>query len=144
VAEIFKEVEPLAGKRHVAVTQHRTRKEWAMQIEKMLDERYSSATKVRLVIDNLETHTVASLYEKFEPEEIRRLEEQLDIHHTPKHVRWLNVAEIELSVLKGPRLDRRIPAMASMQTEIVAWERERKNSAREKLQAAHQKNCILL
>ena len=130
VAEIFMEVEPLAGKRHVAVTEHRTRKDWAMQIKQMLDERYSSATKVRLVMDNLNTHNIASLYETFEPKEARRLAERLDIHSTPKHGSWLNMAEIEFSVLKGQCLDRRIPDIATMQTEVAAWERDRNNSAR--------------
>ena len=130
VAEIFMEVEPLAGKRHVAVTEHRTRTEWAMQIKEMLDERYYNATKVRLIMDNLNTHNTASLYEAFEPKEARRLAERLDIHYTPKHGSWLNVAEIELSVLKGQCLDRRIPDMATMQTEVAAWERDRNNSAK--------------
>jgi len=130
VAEIFMEVEPLGGKRHVAITERRTRKDWAMQIKQMLDERYSSAVKVRLVMDNLNTHTIASLYETFEPKEARRLAKRLDIHYTPKHGSWLNMAEIELSVLKGQCLDRRIPDMATMQSEVAAWERSRNNSAK--------------
>jgi hypothetical protein len=101
-----------------------------MQIKQMLDERYSEAIKVRLVMDNLNTHSIASLYETFEPKEARRLAERLDIHHTLKHGSWLNMAEIELSVLKGQCLDRRIPDMATMQTQVVAWERDRNNSAR--------------
>lgn len=107
VAQIFMEVEPLAGKRHVTVTERRTRKDWALQIKQMLDERYPDAIKVRLVMDNLNTHNVASLYETFEPMEARRLAQRLDIHYTPKHGSWLNMAEIELSVLKGQCLDRR-------------------------------------
>ncbi|MBN2469039.1 MAG: IS630 family transposase [Deltaproteobacteria bacterium] len=130
VAKIFMEVEPLAGKRYVAITKHRTRKDWAMQIKEMLDERYSSAVKVRLVMDNLNTHTIASLYETFEPGEARRLAERLDIHYTPKHGSWHNMAEIEISVLKGQCLDRRIPDMATMQSEVAAWERNRNNSAK--------------
>ena len=130
VAEIFMEVEPLAGKRHVAVTERRTRKDWAHQIKQMLDERYPNAVKVRLVMDNLNTHNTASLYEAFEPEEARRLTERLEIHHTPKHGSWLNMAEIELSVLKGQCLDRRIPDMETMQAEVAAWERDRNNSAK--------------
>jgi hypothetical protein len=131
VAEVFMEVEPMAGKRHVAITQHRTRKDWALQIKQMLDERYPEAIKVRLVMDNLNTHNIASLYETFEPIEARRLTERLDIHYTPKHGSWLNMAEIELSVLKGQCLDRRIADMATMQTEVAAWENDRNNSARE-------------
>jgi hypothetical protein len=130
VAEIFMEVEPLAGKRHITVTEHRTRKDWAMQIKQMLDERYSSIIKVRLVMDNLNTHNIASLYETFEPEEARRLAERLDIHYTPKHGSWLNMAEIELSALKGQCLDRRIPDMVTMQAEVAAWERDRNNSVK--------------
>lgn len=130
VAEIFMEVESLAGKRHVAVTERRTRKDWALQIKQMLDERYSDAIKVRLVMDNLNTHGIASLYETFEPKEARRLAECLDIHYTPKHGSWLNMAEIELSVLKGQCLDRRIPDITTMQTHVAAWERDRNNSIR--------------
>ena len=94
VVEIFIEVEPLGGKRHVAITEHRTRKDWALQIKSLLDERYPDAKKVRLVMDNLNTHSIASLYEAFEPQEARRLAERLDIHYTPKHGSWLNMAEI--------------------------------------------------
>ena len=127
VVEIFMEVEPLGGKRHVAITEHRTRKDWAIQIKQMLDERYPEVVKVRLVMDNLNTHNVASLYETFEPKEARRLAERLEIHYTPKHGSWLNVAEIELSVLKGQCLDRCIADMATMQAEVAAWEKERNN-----------------
>jgi len=130
VVEIFMEVEPLAGRRHVAVTERRTRKDWAQQIQQMLDERYPDAVKVRLVMDNLNTHNIASLYETFEPEEARRLAERLDIHHTPKHGSWLNMAEIELSVLKGQCLNRRIADMVTMQAEVAAWERSRNNSSK--------------
>lgn len=127
VAEIFMEVEPLAGRRHVAVTEHRTRKDWALQIKDMLDERYPDAIKVRLIMDNLNTHSIASLYETFDPKEARRLTERLDIHYTPKHGSWLNMAEIELSVLKGQCLDRRIADIKTMQTEVTAWEQGRNN-----------------
>lgn len=130
VAEIFMEVEPLAGRRHVAVTERRTRKDWAEQIKQMLDERYPLAHKVRLVMDNLNTHNIASLYEAFEPKEARRLAERLEIHYTPKHGSWLNMAEIELSALKRQCLDCRIPEMATMQAQVAAWERDRNNSAR--------------
>ncbi len=130
VAEIFMEVEPLAGRRHVEVTERRTRKDWARQIKQMLDERYPDAVKVRLVMDNLNTHNIASLYETFEPQEARRLRERLDIHHTPKHGSWLNMAEIELSELKGQCLNRRIADMKTMHAEVAAWERNRNNSSR--------------
>jgi hypothetical protein len=127
VAEIFMEVEPLAGKRHVAVTERRTRKDWAWQIKEMLDVRYPNAIKVRLIMDNLNTHSTASFYETFAPQEARRLAERLEIHYTPKHGSWLNMAEIELSVLKGQCLNRRIPDMVTMQGEVAAWEKNRNN-----------------
>jgi len=130
VAEIFMEVEPLAGKRHVEVTERRTRKDWAAQIKQMLDERYPNAIKVRLVMDNLNTHNIASLYEAFEPNEARQLAERLEIHYTPKHGSWLNMAEIELSALKGQCLDRRIPDMSIMQAEVAAWEKDRNNNTK--------------
>lgn len=130
VAQIFMEVEPLAGKRHVAITERRTRKDWAQQIKQMLDDRYPEVIKVRLVMDNLNTHNVASLYETFEPCEARRLAERLEIHYTPKHGSWLNMAEIELSVLKGQCLDRRIAEMATMQAEVATWENDRNNMSK--------------
>lgn len=130
VAEIFMEVEPLAGKRHVEVTERRTRKDWARQIKQMLDDRYSGATKLRVVMDNLNTHDIASLYETFEPQEARRLAQRLEFHYTPKHGSWLNMAEIELSVLKGQCLDRRIADMATMRAEVAAWENDRNNSTK--------------
>ncbi len=130
VAEIFMEVEPLAGKRHVVVTERRTKKDWARQIKQMLDERYPNAIKVRLVMDNLNTHGIASLYDTFPPKEARRLAKRLDLHYTPKHGSWLNTAEIELSVLKGQCLERRIADMATMQTEVAAWEKARNNCTR--------------
>ena len=127
VVQIFMEVEPLAGKRHVAITERRTQIDWAYQIKQMLDERYPEAIKVRLVMDNLNTHNIASLYKAFEPEEARRLANRLDIHYTPKHGSWLNIAEIEFSALKGQCLDRRIPDIFSMQAEVAAWKQDRNN-----------------
>lgn len=127
VAEIFLEVEPLAGRRHVAITERRTAKDWAAFIKGMLDERYPQATKVRLVMDNLNTHNAASLYEAFEPEEARRLARRLEIHYTPKHGSWLNVAEIELSALNGQCLNRRTPDVDQMRAEVAAWELDRNN-----------------
>jgi hypothetical protein len=127
VAQLFLEVEPLAGQRHVNVTERRTAQDWALWIKGMLDERYPDAIKVRLVVDNLNIHTPASLYQAFEPQEARRLAERLEFHYTPKHGSWLNVAEIELSVLQRQCLDRRIPDQDTMQSEIAAWEGERNN-----------------
>ena len=127
VAEIFLEVEPLAGRRHVDVTEHRARTDWAWWIKGMLDERYPGARSVRLVMDNLNTHSAASLYETFPPQEARRLAERLEIHYTPKHGSWLNIAEIELSVLNGQCLDRRIPDLEMMRKQVTAWEDDRNN-----------------
>ena len=122
VATLFVEVEALAGRRQVEVTERRTRQDWARFIKAMLDERYPDAIKVRLVVDNnLNTHDLASLYETFPPAEARRLAERLEIHYTPKHGSWLNIAEIELSALNGQCLGRRIPAIATMRREISAW-----------------------
>ncbi len=125
VAQIFLEVEPLGGRRHVSVTEHRAATDWALWIQGMLHDRYPDSVKVRLILDNLNTHTTASLYQAFEPQEARRLAERLEIHHTPKHGSWLNVAEIELSVLQKQCLDRRIPDKDTMQSEIAAWEGDR-------------------
>lgn len=125
--EIFMEVEPLAGKRHVVVTERRTKIDWAQQIKEMLDVRYPDATKVVLVMDNLNTHTTASLYEAFPPVEARRLAERLEIHYTPKHGSWLNMAEIELSVLQAQCLNRRIPDIITLRSEVEAWQTARNN-----------------
>jgi hypothetical protein len=125
VATLFVEVEPLAGRRHVAVTEHRTRQDWAHFIKAMLDERYPDAIKVRLVMDNLNTHDVASLYQTFPPAEAHRLADRLEIHYTPKHGSWLNIAEIELSALNGQCLQRRIPTIEGMRREISAWQQHR-------------------
>ena len=127
VAEIFLEVEPLTGRRRVEVTEHRARTDWAWWIKGMLDERYPDVVCVCLVMDNLNTHSAASLYQTFEPQEARRLVERLEIHYTPKHGSWLNMAEIELSALNGQCLDRRIPDMHTMREHVAAWENDRNN-----------------
>jgi hypothetical protein len=127
VAEIFLEVEPLGGKRHVKITEHRKKVDWAVFIKEMLDTRYPNAEKVVLVMDNLNTHSTSSLYEAFPPQEARRLAQRLEIHYTPKHGSWLNIAEIELSVLKSQCLDRRIPEIEKMKKEISSWETDRNN-----------------
>jgi hypothetical protein len=127
VAEVFLEVEPLTGKRHVGSGEHRTKKDWARWIKGMLEERYPDAIQVRLIMDNLNTHGLASLYEAFPAQQARRLAERIDIHYTPKHGSWLNMAEIELSALNSQCLDRRIPDLITMQTYIAAWEYDRNN-----------------
>jgi len=125
VCNLFMLFEPLGGKRHVSVTERRRKVDWAMQIKELLDVHYRSAAKVTLVMDNLNTHTGASLYEVFEPAEARRLLDRLDIHYTPKHGSWLNMAKIELSVLSQQSLDQRIPDKATLAQEATAWEAER-------------------
>lgn len=130
VAQIFMEAEPLTGRRHVTVTERRTNKDWAKRIKALLDDRYPHARKVRLIMDNLNTHTIGSLYETYPPEEAHRLASRLEIHYTPKHGSWLNIAEIELSALKGQCLDRRICDMEVMREEIRLWEESRNNQAK--------------
>ena len=127
VASIILEVEPLGGKRQVDITEKRTRIDWAHFIKDMLEERYPDAEKVVLVMDNLNTHDLASLYTAFPPETARRLAERLEIHHTPKHGSWLNIAEIELSVLKRQCLAGRIPCIDKMRSEVKAWNKDRNN-----------------
>lgn len=127
VATLFLEVAPLIGKRYVQVTDRRTRCDWAEFIRGMVDQRYPCARKIRLVLDNLNTHSAASLYEAFPPAEARRLAEKLEIHYTPKHGSWLNVAEIELSALKGQCLHRRIPDIEQMRQQVQSWQNDRNN-----------------
>jgi len=128
VASIFMEVEPLGGKRTVKITGRRTRVDWAHFIKEMLEERYSDAEKVVFVMDNLNTHNTASLYSAFPAEEARRLAERLEIHYTPKHGSWLNIAEIELSVLKRQCLAGRIDCIEKMRKEVAAWNIDRNNN----------------
>ncbi len=127
VASIFLEVEALGGKRKVKITERRTRIDWAHFIREMLEERYADAEKVVLVMDNLNTHDTASLYTAFPPEEARCLAERLEIHYTPKHGSWLNIAEIELSVLKRQCLAGRIDCIEKMRTEVEEWNADRNN-----------------
>jgi hypothetical protein len=125
VRNLFLFVEPQTGWRHVEVTNQRTKVEFAHQMKWLVDEQYPEAEVVRLVLDNLNTHTAASLYEAFAPEEARRIVKKLEFHYTPKHGSWLNMAEIELSVLQRQCLDRRIPDESTLQQEIKAWEARR-------------------
>jgi DDE superfamily endonuclease len=124
-ANLFLFCEPLAGRRWVAVTDRRTAVDWAEQIKDLVDARYPEAERIVLVADNLNTHTPGSLYEAFAPAEARRLADKLELHHTPKHGSWLNIAEIELSVLSRQCLDRRIPDKATLEAEVAAWEARR-------------------
>ena len=127
-ANVFMAVEPLAGQRTTQVTERRTRIDWARFVQMLLLTVYPLAQKVVLVMDNLNTHGIASLYEAFAPETARALAARLEIHYTPKHGSWLNMAETELSVLSRQCLDRRIDDRDLMAREIAAWQMAR-NSA---------------
>jgi hypothetical protein len=127
VASIFVAVEALGGKRDVRITEQRTRIDWANFIKNLLDVHYPEAKKIVLVMDNLNIHNTASLYAAFPPEEARRLTRRLEIHHTPKHGSWLNIAEIELSALKRQCLAGRIDCIEKMRTRVAAWNNDRNN-----------------
>ena len=128
-ATILMMFEPLGGWRRVSVTESKTRLDWAWQVRRLLEEDYPNVAKVHLVMDNLNTHGGASLYEAFEPNEARRLLARLEFHYTPKHGSWLNMAEIELSVLSRQCLDRRIGDGPALIAEIDAWQSQRNNQA---------------
>ena len=119
---IFVWVEPLAGWRRVEALQRRTRLDWAAQVKQMLTVDYPDAEAVVLVVDNLNTHGIASLYEAFDPAEAFAMAQRLEIHHTPKHGSWLNIAEIELSALTRQCLERRISDLEILNTELAAWQ----------------------
>lgn len=128
VVNCFLFCEPLRGHRWVGITAHRTKADWAYQIQQLVDVCYPEAEQIVLVMDNLNTHTPAALYEVFPPAEAKRLADRLEIHYTPKHGSWLNIAEIELSVLSRQCLDRRVPDVATLQAEVASWQ-ERRNAA---------------
>lgn len=127
VANIFMVNEPLKGKRYVKVTDRKTKKDWATLIKEVADERYPAAKKIRLVMDNLNTHKPAALYETFPPEEAKRIWDRYEFIYTPKHGSWLNMAEIELNVLMGQCLNRRIDNIETMKKEVCAWQHNRNN-----------------
>jgi len=124
-ANIFMFVEPLAGFRQTQVTERRTRVDWAMALRDLVDGRYADTKVIVLIMDNLNTHTLGSLYEAFPPAEARRLAERLEIHYTPKHGSWLNIAENELSALSRQCLSRRIGTIDQLTSEVAAWEAPR-------------------
>ena len=126
---LFMICEPLAGWRHVEVTEHRTMKDFAHQMKWLVDEQYPEAEVIRIVMDNLNTHKPASLYEAFELAEARRILQKLEFHFTPKHGSWLNMAEIELSVLSRQCLARRISDEETLKREVKAYE-NRRNAAK--------------
>jgi hypothetical protein len=125
VVDVFMIFEPLKARRHVKVTEQRTRKDFAECIRDLVDVHYPEAEKVVLVMDNLNTHSEGSLYEAFEPAEARRLAEKLEIHHTPKHGSWLNMAEIEIGILSRQCLSKYIETKERMISEVAAWEHQR-------------------
>ena len=121
----FMMFEPLVGRREVLVTARRTAVDYAEAIQYLVDVRYPSAEQIVLVQDNLNTHKLASLYEAFPPEEARRLIDKLEVHYTPKHGSWLNMAEIALGALRRQCLDRRIPDFSTLTGEVAAWQSDR-------------------
>lgn len=131
-ANLFMLFEPLAGRRQVEVTARRTALDYARVVQELVDVRYPTATTIVLVHDNLNTHVPASLYAAFPPAEARRLLSKLEIHYTPKHGSWLNMAETELSILSRQCLRRRIPEAPTLVTEVAAWETAR-NGAKSKV-----------
>jgi DDE superfamily endonuclease len=124
-ANLFVATQPLLGWRAVQVTERRTATDWAAFIRWLVEDVFPEAERVVLVMDNLNTHKLASLYEAFPPDVARRLAERLEVHYTPKHGSWLNMAEIELSALSGQCLDRRLADIATLRREAAAWEAER-------------------
>jgi hypothetical protein len=128
-ANLFLHFAPKLGWRHVAVTDRRTAQDFAQQMRALVDEHFPEAEVIRLVSDNLNTHTPAALYEAFPPAEARRILRKLEFHHTPKHGSWLNQAEIELSVLSGPCRGRRSGDRDTLAAEVAAWERRRNEAS---------------
>lgn len=122
---LFTYFQPLAGWRHIVVTEQRTRHDFARRMQELVDVHFPNAEIIRVVLDNLNIHTPAALYEVFEPAEARRLVRRLDFHYTPKHGSWLNMVEVEIAVLSSGCLDRRIPDLEMLCREIAAWEAER-------------------
>ena len=122
---IFTFVEPLGGVRHVSAREHRTAIDWAEEIRYLVDVSYADRDKIILVMDNLNTHAVSSLYKAFPAKEARRIAKKLEIHYTPKHGSWLNIAEIELNVMTRQCLSRRIEGMELLRKELAAWESDR-------------------
>ena len=122
---IFIACEPLTGKRFLKVTERRTKRDWALFMKELLDEQYSEAEKLILVMDNLNTHVFSSFYETFEPAEARRLSERFELHFTPKHASWLNMAEIELSALMRQALGERMGSFQEIERQVASWQEQR-------------------
>jgi len=130
VCNLFLVCEPLRGWRHVLVSERRTRVDWAHCVKEVVDVHYPDAEKIALVQDNLNTHTPAALYETFPAAEAKRLADKLELHYTPKHGSWLDMAESELSVLSRQCLDRRIADRPTLEQEVAAWEQRRNAESR--------------
>jgi len=128
VCSLFVFFQPLEGWRHVETTERRTKQDFAHCMKALVDDYFHHAKVVRVVLDNLNTHTPAALYETFEPQEARRILRKLDFHYTPKHGSWLNMVELEISVLSGQCLDRRIGNIEALKEETGAWEEERNDA----------------
>jgi hypothetical protein len=129
VSNLFMFFAPLAGWRYVKVTDQRTKIDWAVAVRELVDEHFADAERITLVMDNLNTHCPSSLYETFEPKEAKRILDKLEIHYTPKHGSWLNMAEIELSVLGRQCLSRRIADQPTLQREVSQWQTTRNAKA---------------
>ena len=129
VSNLFMFFAPLGGWRHVEVTDQRTKRDWAQAVRQLVDEHFPKAHRITLVMDNLNTHSPSSLYEAFPAQEARRILERLEIHYTPKHGSWLNMAEIELSVLARQCLSRRIADQPTLRKEVAAWQETRNTKA---------------
>lgn len=125
---LFMFLQPLVGWRHVKVTDRRTKQDFAFCMHDLAEIHFPEAEKIRVVLDNLNTHTPAAFYETFPPEQARRLTKKLEFHYTPEHSSWLNMAEVEISVLTGQCLDRRLGNQEIIAREVAAWEAERNNS----------------
>ena len=124
-ANLFVAVQPRGGWRRVSATEHRTKADFAEQLRQLVEEDFPTAERIRLVLDNLNTHPVGALYEAFPAAQARRIARKLEFHYTPKHGSWLNMAEVELSVLSRQCLDRRIPSFAELEREVQAWQSSR-------------------
>ncbi len=124
-ANLFMFFAPLAGQRFVEVTDHRTKTDWAYAVRDLVDVHFPDAERITLVMDNLNVHSLGSLYQAFEPAEAKRIANRLEVHHTPKHGSWLNMAEIELGVLARQCLDRRIPDQLTLTQAVHAWQTTR-------------------
>ena len=132
VANIFMFCEPLARKRHVIVTDRRTKMDWSLCVRELVDKVYPNAERIVLVHDNLNTHKLSSLYDAFHPKVAKRIADRLEIHYTPKHGSWLNMAEIELSIISRQCLNQRIGNKEKLTSEISSWEKE-KNQTNSKI-----------